>query len=114
MNDCNMSLQEWMVGPCPDRADSPIELYCQRCHSLWSFPSGWNDAARHALVELCRTANMLIAFAAFKGFGFDFRDAKLTWLHVSQSPGKCVRCQRSIPAEPEPFTCACGSLNLNW
>lgn len=112
----DQDLREWMREPLlkTSAVDSAARLDCRRCQSEWLGPAEPQTMLRRDVAEWTRASKVLDAFAALKAVGFAFRDAKPTVLHVSQKPGVCNRCSRTIASTPGSVVCRCGSLNLNW
>jgi hypothetical protein len=89
-------------------------VYCKRCEVSLRVPE-FARADQNAIVSLVRSGRHGEAIRMMRDLhGLDLHDAKAVEMHITRTPGECVRCRRRLASTGQTECANCRSLALDW
>ena len=91
-----------------------INVFCKRCQCVITLPD-LSEEDRMQVVSFVRAGPHARAVQLLhtRG-GLDLLEAKAVEMHITRTPGTCVRCRRQLHGRGETECESCGSLALDW
>jgi hypothetical protein len=106
--------KEWQWDLESSRTASHAMVYCKRCQASFPVPD-LSEPDRDRIASSVRAGQHVQATTLLRELaGLDIRDAKAVEMHITRTPGVCVRCRRQLPGLGETECPQCGSLALDW